>query len=112
MKKLGQLALCGIDFTVYSGNAEENANLEDNQGYCNNIKEQIWLRDSLSPTGFFDTLVHEMLHALLTNSGTSQFLKGCIPAGADQTEIEETIVRILTPHLANAILQLHQIKKK
>ncbi len=110
MKKIGSLSLCGLAFTVYTGSASENPHLEDNQGYCNHTRQEIWIRDSLGTSGFYDTLVHEMLHGIWENSGTSQFLKGCLPDGADQPEIEETIVRILTPHLVNALSQLGKVK--
>lgn len=48
--------------------------------------------------------MHELLHAVLNESGISNILKG----GEDGKEpiIEETIVRMLTPHLLGVLRQL------
>lgn len=110
MKRLGKIDICGIPFTFFAGSAEERSALESNYGYCDHQRHEIWIRDSQSQAAVEDTLLHEIQHALWENSGAAQFLKGACPTETNMSEIEETFIRILTPHLLNAIKQLNKLK--
>ncbi len=110
MRRLGKLTLCGIEWPVYQGASSERDALENNFGYCDHQRGEIWIRAGLSPSSHADTLLHEALHAMIEGSGAAQFLKGACPPGADIAEIEETLIRILVPHLRNAIPQLGRVQ--
>jgi hypothetical protein len=110
MKRLGKIDICGIPFKVALGNAGERDALDKNYGYCDHQRHEIWIREGLSVEATEDTLLHEMHHALYENSGAAQFLKGAFPEGTDLAEIEETLIRIMIPHLRTALRQLKKLK--
>src|ERR1017187_9852075 len=101
MKLLGKISICGSVYSVKSGDGHAEPQLEGNHGLCDSAKCTIWLKDDLVPEMQKSTLVHEILHALLRDSGAMHAL--AIAVGIADTDprldpLEETLVAILTPH--------------
>lgn len=59
----------------------------------------IFIRSGQSMTKERDAINHEILHALLLYSGAGEFLRGELRSSSRAGSVEETFVRIVTPHL-------------
>lgn len=82
-----------ILYTVY---IESIPDKEDSIGLCDNETDSIVISDDLSVVRKHRVLAHELMHALLMESGASAFL--------DDEELEEKLVTILESTFYNFLL--------
>lgn len=102
MKKLGTLQICGLPYDVLLGSWKDEIELKDNFGLCDSENQRIWIREGQKPEQFKNTLMHELLHGLIIESG------GRLVLGEAPAETEEALIQILTPHLLAGLESLAQ----
>lgn len=112
MKILGELNICGATYMVKTGSAADLPMLENAHGVCISATRTIWIDDAIGSEHMLDTLSHEVLHALLNESGVLQATEAAFDADLPP-RWEESIVRILAPHMASAFgpPQLQKVKR-
>jgi Zn-dependent peptidase ImmA (M78 family) len=99
MKIPKKVNICGITFTIkYKDRIISDGN--DCYGLVDDNKCEIYIMKGLTPAQELDTYVHEVLHALIINSGIKELFRKY-----NMSEMEELIVRILTPHLIVSLLK-------
>jgi len=76
---------------------------DDKEGLTDLEKGQIWILDSLSDTRAMEVLAHEVCHALLDVSGAGFYIRQCLRKSVDGDQFEETVIRILAPHLSQLL---------
>jgi len=108
-KKLGKMIICGVPYQVTLGNADNFLHdIANRWGETDHVEMQININSKPSLEMKEDTLLHECLHAILQQSGAKDMM---LRAGInDINSFEETLIRIITPHLLNVIKQLPKIK--
>jgi hypothetical protein len=99
---LGVVDICGLPFKVWWAGAQAHPTLERAYGVCYPQIQEIWLDDEMAPDLAQQTLVHEGMHGIWTHSG-------CGNVRAD-TEHEENVIRILSPHLRAFMRSVYKIK--
>ena len=107
MKKLGTLDVCGTDWGVWEATGAEfetmgNPNAE---GVCSHTECAIYLLNTCRKDRK-DTLMHEYLHAVLQSSGALYGLLSSLGVpfiGKKSDALEETFVRVLTPHIIRTL---------
>lgn len=104
-KSLGVRTVCGVKIPIVRATVEQASSLIDDDGASldgvfDTETMRIYVRDGQSPEGEQDTINHEILHALLLLSGAKAFIAKELRTPAKEYEIEEVLVRILTPHVA------------
>lgn len=112
MKKLGTATLCNLRIAVFEGTSAERDALGESFGYFDPQRLEIWTREGLSPALWANTLFHEMLHAIMAESGAGEFLRVAIESGADAGDTEETLIRILVPHLQAAMREGERLGRR
>ena len=90
------VAVCGVRFAIVEGPL-------DNHGEFSSSESVIRIRVTDSADQKRDTLIHEVLHGIWAYSGLAETIKGHLAPGTDSDALEETCVRILTPHVLRAI---------
>lgn len=103
-KKQSKIRVCGIWYEIVSMSEEDEPQLEGAEGLCDHKNCRIVLKTGIDQNRVKDTLVHEILHALINESGVRNELETL--AHKDAGEVEERIVRMLTPHLCDLLEQL------
>lgn len=98
MKRLGKLPVCAATYEVRLGTFEDYEPLQHAYGVCDTANRVIWVHAGMSPAKTLETLAHEALHALLTESGVLQVTEATLGA-SELGAWEEAVVRVLTPHL-------------
>jgi|HubBroStandDraft_2_1064218.scaffolds.fasta_scaffold82462_2 hypothetical protein len=81
-------------FTIKRASVVVSSNGQECHGLTDHLNDLIVLSKQY-PTHHKDTIIHELLHAMLDASGASRLVSD-----------EELFVRILTPHLLSVIQQL------
>lgn len=71
----------------------------ENYGSTDHAKSEIFVERRLSQSATEDTLLHELLHAAMDVSGATHVLN-------DDRDVEEAVVRALTPVLHRLLLDL------
>jgi len=102
---LGHINVCNVKVSIVRASVTQALCLRDDDGstLLGRFVESpalIVVRRGLSDAVERDTIVHECIHALLAYSGAKQFLTGPAKEISDGDELEETLVRILAPHVA------------
>lgn len=108
MKKVGVVSLGGQDYDVVLCKPEEAGSpvTEDVAGVCAQKEQKIYLNSDYERKSLRGTLVHEATHGIVNESGAINYLAEKLklnPQGEEMGVIEETLVRILSPHIAAAI---------
>ena len=101
-EKIGTLDICGTKVEVRTGTNADTDGLDGAYGCFDTTELVIWLHSALPKRKVPDTLTHEALHAIWLNSGARFAIASSlgIPDGDSRLEaLEETLVRILTPHV-------------
>lgn len=115
MRKLGSLTVCGLTYTVMSADScdKDNPLPEGASGYCDPEKQIIWIAEEDTRQAKVDTLIHEVLHAILSHSGLDQYIANTARIAVSSNlyhELEETIVSVMTPHLKLALANINRVK--
>jgi len=96
--------VCGVKVPVVRVDQDSPALRDDDgsrlEGTFDDKTNTIFLRRGMTRSAERDTINHELLHALLILSGARNFLTGGSREPDRAHDNEETLVRILTPHLA------------
>lgn len=108
MKIVGHVDICGFDYSICLASSKEVSELQNADGWCDWENCRIYLRNNLSKKRLKDTLMHEILHAIFESSGISGQLLLLKNKDFDAAEeLEELIIRMLTP---NMLLVMRQLK--
>lgn len=104
--------VCGLTYKVFLATGLEVSELVQNEGWTDCENCRIYLRASLAktPSRLFDTLVHELTHALFEACGISHLLAVQCPKDAD--DVEELIIRMMTPALITTFRSAGLLKGK
>lgn len=93
------VVVCGIRLPLYKEQGLADAEGSVLDGLFQNAQGQVLIRDGLTKTQERDAVNHELQHALWTFSGAGHYLAGVVKDGVDVSEVEETIIRIMSPHI-------------
>lgn len=104
MKELFRVNVAGVVVPVYRATSKEIPDLKDDDGEdllgCFLPgKGSIYILQGMPASLERDTINHEIIHTWLNLSGAREFLKRTIRKTEDVEDAEETLVRILTPHV-------------
>lgn len=102
MKSVKAIRVCGQLVPVIRGSEQDNRNLEGAWGLYEPETDIIWIdeRTPKDKVSFYET--HEALHALHCKSGLVFLMASVLGMEEDDPRIrrlEETMVRVLTPHV-------------
>lgn len=98
-----KLDILGIVYEVIFTNEDLCDELEDRYGYTDLDKKIIVIRDSDSPDVQQDTLIHEVGHALIAESGLLAFFELTLPAKTDRSAWEESLISAVAPRVVQLI---------
>ena len=115
MKQVGVVSLGGQDYKVMLCKPEEAGSpvTDDVAGVCSQKQQTLYLNSDYDKASLRGTLVHEATHAIVNESGAINYLaekRGIDPNGEQMNTIEETLVRIISPHIATAIVGIAKVK--
>lgn len=103
----GQIDICGIRYRVYTNcTVKDHALLEgDTEGCVDFLACKILLSAEVKNRArLTSNLVHEILHAIFTDSGAGEWLRAKTgDSKEDYEKTEEQIILLLSPYLANAL---------
>lgn len=98
MKRLvGKVDICGLTFAVYLADEKGCPALKDCYGLCYPEHQEIFISSALGKAARRLYLTHEMLHGIYCLAGVHDVI-----AGATREGLEESFVRLLTPHVRTA----------
>lgn len=104
---MGRVKVGAVTYSVYL--APDGApELDGTLGICDPEKHTIHILDCQAPQALLDTLVHELTHALLSETGIQFMLWGHMADTERKFDAEEHVIRVLTPHLIDLISQLRK----
>lgn len=108
MKQVGVVSLGGQDYKILLCKPEEAGSpvTDDVAGVCSQKDQTLYINSDHAKASLRGTLVHEAMHAVINESGAINYLAERLkisPTGEEMNSIEETLVRILSPHIATAI---------
>jgi Zn-dependent peptidase ImmA (M78 family) len=99
MQVLKTLVICGQEIRVIVASPKEVPALSDKYGLSDFDAGAIYLHEENTPSRMRSVLVHEVLHVFLEASGLGQFFAGHLAKGKDFDALEETAIRLATPHV-------------
>lgn len=97
--------IAGQPYQIIVSNAQKHPVLDKAYGVCNSSNHTILILDDLPPAKFNNTLTHEILHALLAESGGTYATAAALGVSEDDPRIqawEEMFVRVMAPHVLAA----------
>ncbi len=93
-----ELDVCGQRYRVLLSEAEGCAELGDDEGVTLGERTEIYIQRGLSASRKEDTLIHELIHALLDASGAGHSLCEHLGLSEDRwREFEEKLARLMAP---------------
>ena len=96
----------------YISMVEEVDVLGDKGGLCNFDKNIIYLRSGRNPEAISETLIHEIIHILLYQSGMDRYLIGEMSKEElIVTSLANGIIQVLTDNAAIAIEYIYGLEK-
>lgn len=108
MKKWKNVNICGIKYTLYFSNSEETPELKNNDACTISGIAHIYIQEDLPKERLNDILLHEVLHAILEDSGLLYWLQHATgKKGKKLFQFEEQLIRSLTPHLMTTLQELN-----
>jgi hypothetical protein len=115
MKRLGEVNICGLIVTVMEAAWEKSDNplTEETAGLYDAKMQIIWIEAGYTRQSKVDTLIHEMLHALIGHSGLNHVIGDAARFSLQSdaySQLEENIVSILAPHLKTALGGINKVK--
>jgi hypothetical protein len=105
MHEAGLIVICGQPVRVVVATEEEVSDLQNQFGACDFEAGVIYVAQGASPASLRDTLVHEVVHYFLHATGIGTFLTSFLAPGVDGEKFEETLVRLVTPHVITLVSQ-------
>jgi len=102
MKRFGFIKVCGSKIPIQVGSSEDHKELVGCYGLYDANTCTIWIHVDTPKTLIIQTLVHEVLHAMLNLSGAIYSTAAAFGLDRDDSRIEaweESFVRLLTPHI-------------
>jgi hypothetical protein len=111
-KLCGTIDICGYTVEIMLV-PFEHPELERNAGRVDYDKQIIYISNHVTKQQRYDTLIHEVEHALLHYSGATVYLSEALGLdlnGDEFEKFEEMLVQILTPHRRMLLPQLNKIK--
>ena len=113
--KFGTVDICGHKFPVIEKTSDEDQSLETCSGYIRFKPQEIVIEAAMEPEAFRDVLLHEVLHGILHLSGATDVIATAM--GTDRSNpavdtLEESFIRIVTPHLVAALASMKGLKVK
>lgn len=106
-KYIGTIDAAGIPFKVYMVD-QPKSDKSEAFGTTNRITHEIEIKRGMSKEFTFDTLLHEVQHAIWECSGLYELV---VRAGVDKPfEFEELFIRVMTPHLVKALKSVERLK--
>lgn len=103
MTKLFSLNICGLDYSVISGQASEIPGLDMAEGLCIREKNTIYLREGMPDSRTRDALLHEIIHAYLEASGLGHLIQSNLRENVVYEDFEETLIRLIVPSLLRLV---------
>jgi len=105
VKELFRVVVAGVDVPIYRATAKEipelkNDDGEDLHGCFIPAKAMICITQGQPKTVERDTINHELIHAWIYLSGAQSVLRMLLKKPDDLVDAEETLVAVLTPHIA------------
>lgn len=101
-RQLFKFQTCGLTYSVHL--ATKNAQvLKGNEGVTYAETGMIFVEDTGNQARILDTILHEILHAVFEASGASFTLAIHAKRGVNPNDLEEQIIRTLTPGLLAAL---------
>lgn len=118
MRILGRVNICGFTYSVVSFSDNEARKVkglsEETLGSFDSNQQILWIAESQTNEQALDTLFHEGVgHGILEHSGAKEFLARELRLDRNDTvfaAIEETLIRIQTPHLVSFVKSLPKLK--
>jgi hypothetical protein len=98
MRILGELVVCNETYTVKLGVAGDYSLLDKAYGVADIVTHTLWIHEGMAPEKMVQTITHEAVHALLAESGAMSVIE--LAGIADTQNLEEALVRVLTPHIS------------
>lgn len=99
-----KLTICNLPWTVISKKPDKHLSEDRLWGRSDFHNHLIEINTDRNKEGQGETLIHEILHVIINQSGAYEAL---VRAGVQNTpDFEEMFVRIISPHLYNVIEQL------
>lgn len=104
VEHIGNIVAAGIKVPIIRGPLTLLPELRDEDGTVLDgqfVDERpaIFIRSGQSKTKERDAINHEAMHALLLYSGAGEFLRGELRTTSRASAVEETFIRIVTPHV-------------
>ena len=103
MREIGTVRVGQVVYTIHEATQRERAALRDAVGACNVHTGKILIRKGLAEGVRYETLVHEIGHAVAYGSGAREYLKTVLAEPDKVDEVEEMLLQILVP----AMLSVH-----
>jgi len=105
MKKKVFVNIAGQPYEIIASDAQTYPVLDKAYGVCNSNNHTILILEDLPEAKFAHTLTHEVLHALIAESGGAYATAAAMGVGEDDPKVnawEEMFVRVMTPHVLAA----------
>lgn len=98
-----KLDILGITYEIIFTTDDECETLEEKYGYTDLDRKIIVVRSTDSDDVQQDTLIHEICHALIAESGLLAFFELTLPAKTDRSAWEESLVSAVAPRVVQLI---------
>jgi Zn-dependent peptidase ImmA (M78 family) len=105
-RQVGEVNICGVPYAILVADEQTDESLVGAFGYVKTYGQQIVLNSGQGAHKMQQTMMHEILHAIMAESGIHAYLAAEVgqSIGSDKmSEVEETLIRLLSPHLVMAL---------
>ena len=110
MRFLKTIEVCGQPYRIFRGSMKE---MPDHEGWCLYVEKKIAIREDRKGRAFDGVLFHELLHAVVHESGCGgHFAEVTRLKGARLMKAEETFVQILSAGLPQALMSAGLLRRR
>lgn len=111
MKLIKEFSLAGQSWTAYTVSRREMRVLDKRtpHGLCSYEEQHLYIRRVKNKSAFRDAFIHEFSHAFIYATGIGDVL-ALGYKGDDFISWEESLVRLVTPHIATFIDEWERTK--
>ena len=99
MREIGRILVGNLPYSILEATPKERKVLRDSLGVCHPHHGQILVRKGLHEQVRYETIAHELGHALSYGSGAREYLKGVLKDPEQIDEVEEMLLQIVVPML-------------